>query len=340
MRRIISLICLLVPILSFASPNEELLKDIRADAPDQHVVVKGDTLWDITGKFFKKPWKWPKIWEYNKEHIKNPHWIYPGDIIYFDKLTGRLGFNKFGNGLSKLSPRIREGQSDYDHIPTIPAKDIAPFLSQPLVIDPYILESAPVIVGAREGRVMLGQRDVAFVKGIDQENGSRWQVYRPGKSFIDPDTQELLGIEAVYLGEAEVVKFAEISTTQIVEAKQEIYKGDRLVLFNGEIVDNYLPRAPEMDIDAKIISIYNGVSQAGQNSIVTLNKGARDGLEPGHVLALYHHGEETTFNGEKITLPDEQFGMLLVFRVFDKVAYGLVMETRLPVELLDLAVKP
>ncbi|MBY0576572.1 MAG: LysM peptidoglycan-binding domain-containing protein [Gallionellaceae bacterium] len=340
MRKIISLICLLLPALAFAA-QPETVPELRKDAPDLHIVTKGDTLWSISGKFFKDPWRWPYIWGANKDIIKDPHWIYPGDVIVLNRANNTLRIGQAGtNGLVKLSPKIRESYSERDAIPSIPASAIAPFLSQPLIIQEGELKEAPTLVGARAGRVTLGSGDVGFAKGLPADKGAKWQIYRPGKTLLDPDTNEVLGIEAIYLGNVEVTDFADVSTVLITKAVQEIDKGDRLVMHSGEVFSTYLPRAPAGDVLARIISIYGGVSQGGQNTLVTLNKGKRDGLESGHVLALYRKGETVKNNDEKTLLPDERYGLLFVFRVFDKVSYALVMQTKLPVELLDQAKTP
>jgi hypothetical protein len=341
MRKIISLICFLLPAMAFAA-TPEARPEIRSDAPDQHVVVKGDTLWDISAMFFKDPWKWPYIWGMNKDTIKDPHWIYPGDVIVLDRVSGtlRIGGAIPSNNVVKLSPQVRESRSEHDAIPSIPAKDIAPFLSQPLVIEEGTLKDAPTLLGAREGRVILGEGDIAFVKGLTADKGDKWQLYRPGKTFVDPDTQEVLGIEAIYLGNAEATNFGDVSTIAITRSVQEIYKGDRLVVPSGETLSTYLPRAPGSNISSRIISVYGGVSLGGQSTVITLNKGKRDGLESGHVLALYRKGETVKDNGDNVTLPDERYGLAFVFRVFDKVSYALVMQTRLPVQLLDRAQTP
>lgn len=340
MRKIISLICLLLPVLAFAA-QPETLPELRKDAPDLHIVSKGDTLWDISGKFFKDPWRWPYIWGANKDAIKDPHWIYPGDVIVLNRANRTLRIGQAGtNGLVKLSPKIRESYSEHDAIPGIPASVIAPFLSQPLIIEQGALNDAPVMVGAREGRVVLGSRDIGFARGLPADKGDKWQVYRPGKTFADPDTNEALGVEAIYLGNVEVTEFAEVSTVLVTKSVQEIYKGDRLVVHSGDAFGTYLPRAPASNISARVISVYGGVSQAGQNALVTLNKGKRDGLESGHVLALYHKGEVLKNSDEKVSLPDERYGLVFVFRVFDKVSYALVTQTKLPVQLLDQAKNP
>jgi len=344
MRKIISLICFLLPALVFAA-QPDTHPELRSDAPDRHVVVKGDTLWDISGKFFKDPWRWPYIWGMNKNTIKDPHWIYPGDVIILDRATGTLrigqpGETASGSAVVKLSPQARASRSPHDAIPSIPAHVITPFLSQPLVIEEGALKGAPRLIGAREGRVILGTHDTGFVKGLSRDKGSQWQIYRPGKTFTDPDTNEVLGIEAIYLGDAEATDFADISTVVITHSVQEINQGDHLVASSGTGASAYLPRAPEKNISARVISVYGGVSQAGQNTVITLNRGKRDGLESGHVLALYRKGEEVKHEDEKFTLPDERYGLLFVFRVFDKVSYALVMQTRLPVQLLDRAQTP
>jgi hypothetical protein len=354
MRKIISLIFFLLPVLAFAagsvSPSDIRL-NIRSDAPERHIVVKGDTLWDISGTFFKDPWRWPHIWGLNKDTIKDPHWIYPGDVIYLDRKNGTLHIGTgtgetaaSGVGMTdntvKLEPKVRVLQSSHDAISSIPANVIAPFLTRPLIVGEDELKNAPTLIGAREGRVILGNDDTAFVKNLPADKGAQWQIYRPGKTFVDPFTDEVLGIEAIYLGNAQVTHFGDVSTVTITHAVEEINAGDRLILHSEDEASNYLPRAPESKIAATVISIYGGVSQGGQNTVITLNKGARDGLEKGHVLALYHKGEVVKSDGENYTLPDERYGLVFVFRVFDKVSYGLVMETRLPVQLLDSAKNP
>jgi hypothetical protein len=357
MRKIISLIFLLLPVLALAAgpanPSDIRL-NIRGDAPDRHVVVKGDTLWDISGKFFKDPWKWPHIWGLNKETIKDPHWIYPGDVIYLDRTNGTLNFGQSGttaaaSGVSGvgetgntvvLYPKVRIDRSAHDAIPSIPSSAIAPFLTRPLIIEEDEFKNAPTIIGAREGRVILGNDDTAFVTNLPANKGDHWQIYRPGKTFVDPDTNKVLGIEAIYLGDAEVTHFAKVSTITITHAVEEINAGDHLVLHTEDETSNYLPRAPEKRISAKVISIYGGVTQGGQNSVITLNKGARDGVEKGFVLALYNKGEVVTHDGKKYTLPDERYGLVFVFRIFNKVSYALVMETKLPVQVLDSARNP
>ena len=359
---IISLICCLLPAFALADTVK-----IREDAPDRHIVVKGDTLWDISAKFFNDPWQWPQIWGLNKDTISDPHWIYPGDVIVLDRSSGTLRIGETvssGSSLdagkvdsgktdsantgsvsrstrldtTRLSPRVRVLDSEHNAILSIPGSDIGPFLTRPLIIEQDGLAKGPTIVGTYEKRVLLGRDDIAYVRGLPEDKGLVWQVYRPGKKLVDPDTREVLGYEAIYLGDAEVQKFADISTLRITKVLQEINKGDHLTYPAEEVTNNYLPRAPDSKIAAQVISIYGGVNQAGQYSVITLNKGRRDGLENGHVLALYSKGER--LKKEKITLPDVRYGMIFVFRTFEKVAYALVMQTSLPVQVLDSALTP
>jgi len=370
MRKIISLICILLPILTYA---DEVV--LRENAPDQYVVVKGDTLWDISNKFFKDPWKWPQIWGFNKDTIKDPHWIYPGNVVYLDKSNKTLHFGEVPkspstpavetalvpalppssesmvealpdaspapeSNIQKLSPRIRVLSGDHDALPSIPASAIGAFLNKPLVIETEELEGAPVIIGSVEQRALLSFGDTAFAKGIPSDKGANWQLYRPGKALIDPDTNKTLGYEAIYLGDTTVQKQSQITTLKITKSVLDIQKGDNLIQSSVGLPNNYIPRAPSNAIKGKVISIYGGVDQGGQNSIITINRGKRDGIENGHVLALYKESEVSKFKGEKYTLPALRYGLIFVFRTFDKVAYALVMEVQRPVQLLDTLETP
>jgi hypothetical protein len=343
MRKIISLICFLLPVLAFAG-QQDSPPQIRSDAPDQYTVVKGDTLWGISGKFFSDPWRWPYIWGMNKNDIKDPHWIYPGETIVLDRAHGTLSF---GNGnrtdtsdTVKLSPQIRAEDSTQNEILSIPSQAIEPFLSQPLVMDDTALAGAPTLVGLSEDRLVVSPGSVAYAKGLTEDKGKNWQVYRPGKTFIDPETGEVLGHEAIYLGAVSVRDFADVSTVVLTDAKQEINIGDRLVASSTAVAHNYLPRAPETKIAARVIAIYGGLTQAGPNAIVTLNKGSRDGLQSGHVLALASRARAVKSGEATLALPEDRYGLLFVFRVFDKVSYALVMQAHKPVQVLDQAVTP
>lgn len=342
MRRIISLICFLLPLAAIAAPSP-VAPQLRPDAPDHHVVVKGDTLWGIAGRFFQDPWRWPYLWGVNKDSIRNPHWIYPGDRIVLDRRNGVLTLApvvEVTKEIVHLSPRIRETTGEHKAIPSIPADAIEPFLSHPLVTENATDLPQPTVLGAREGRVIFGEHDTIFVAGLPQNPGRQWLLYRPGKTLTDPQSGESLGMESIYLGTAELQSGGEVSSLLVTHSVQEIYQGDRLIAPASTPIGAYIPRAPDTPIKGQIISVLGGVSQAGQNSVVVLSKGRRDGIAPGHVLALYRKGESLRNAGKAYVLPDERYGLIFVFRVFERVAYALVMETRLPVQLLDFAETP
>jgi LysM domain len=370
MRKIISLICILLPILTYVSGlayADELV--VRENAPDRYVVVRGDTLWDISNRFFKDPWKWPQIWGLNKDAIKDPHWIYPGNVIVLDPSTKTLHLGELPKSaqtpagevalvpdlpppsesvdsivsdskIQKLSPKIRVVNGEHDAIPSIPASIIGAFLSKPLVIENDEIDGAPTLIGSIEQRALLSFGDTAFATGMPDDKGPLWQLYRPGKKFIDPDTDETLGYEAIYLGDASIQKYDAITTLKITKSVLDIQKGDNLIQSTVNLSSSYIPRAPSNKIRAKVISIYGGVDQGGQNSVITLNKGTRDGLENGHVLALYKESEASKFKGETYTLPALRYGLVFVFRTFDKVSYALVMQVQRTVQLLDSVETP
>ena len=358
-KSIISLLLLAAAWLPGVGAADEV--QLAENAPDRYVVVKGDTLWGISGRFLKDPWRWPDVWGLNKDEIKNPHWIYPGDVVILD-FTGKTPrlrregdtAGSSGDGQSgewnlvttKLSPAIRKQELAALAIPTVSLKTIGPFLTQALVIGERELDGAPTLVASQENRVVLSKDDVAFTRGIVREDGSEWNIFRPGRSLIDPDTKEFLGREAVHLGDARISEFGEISTVTITKAVQEIAPGDRLVKAPPFSTLPFIPRSPGGNISARIIaSSDNSVSEIGPQSVVVINRGAREGLEVGHVLALYRDRPSVkpagaTNNAERIKLPQERYGVVMVFRVFEKVSYALVMDTTRPVNLLDVARTP
>lgn len=335
------------------------------NAPDQHVVVKGDTLWGISGKFLQNPWCWPQVWGLNRDQIKNPHWIYPGQIVYFDRATGQLrlgtptgnGNNVIVSGTNKedvrLSPQIRMESVGKDAISAIPANTIEPFLSQPLVIEEDGLKNALRIVAAQEGRVFMGKGDKAFVRG-DLKGGTSFQAFRPGTPLKDPVTQKVIAYEAVFLGTLKLDRAAKISNEAhaftVVDAVQEMGVGDRLIPVVPSPIMNYMPHPPEKLTDARIVSVYGGVTYAGQNQVVTINRGKNDGIDVGTVLQLYHFGgtvDDTDgkrgwfgLGSTKVKLPDEQYGSLFIFRTFNKISYGLIMEVTNTVQVGDVAKSP
>lgn len=306
--------------------------ELAPDAPDHHVVVSGDTLWGISAKFLKDPFRWPEIWRMNAEQVKNPHLIYPGQVVILDR-SGAEPQLKLGE-MVKLSPEVRIQMSPKE-IPAIPAQAIEPFLSQPLVIDLNQFVDAPRVVATQENRVFTGNGDTIYAAGVDPKIAA-WQVYRPGKPLIDPETNETLGVEAVYLGNVRTAGDpGETTALEITSVKEVIGRGDRLVPASRPEVMSYMPRVPEQPIDGRVINLYGGVGEGGRHSIVSISRGKRDGLEMGHVLALYRTGTTVTnrFDDQPQShmLPDVRYGLAFVFRVFDRVSYALVLDASRPV---------
>jgi hypothetical protein len=351
-KSIISLLLLLTAWMPGISAADELA--LAENAPDRYVVVKGDTLWDISARFLRDPWRWPDIWGLNKDQIKNPHWIYPGDVILLDftgmsprlRLQGVDGATDWRLMVTRLSPSIRMQDLASSAIPSIPVEAIAPFLSKPLVIGERELDASPILVAGQENRVVLSAGDTAYVKGVVYEDGTEWNIYRPGRNLVDPDTRELLGREAMYLGELKVGQFGDVSRVAITKSVLEIAPGDRLVKIVPTPMLPFIPRAPSKSIKGKVIAAPNSsVTEIGPQMVVVLNRGARDGLETGNVLVLYRNlpmvrPAGATDPKERIKLPAERYGVVFVFRVFEKVSYALVMHTTRPVNLFDAVQTP
>ncbi|HEX8986592.1 MAG TPA: LysM peptidoglycan-binding domain-containing protein [Rhodocyclaceae bacterium] len=342
MRRIISalLVCFSTTLLAQDKPLE-----LAPDAPDRHIVVPGDTLWGISSMFLKDPYRWPEIWRLNKEDIKNPHRIYPGQVVILDR-SGDRPLLKIGK-LVKAEPKVYVDQKS-QAIPAIPQKAIEPFLSRPLVVDEHTLDGAARIVAFRGNRITVGAGDVVYAT---QAKGDvkQWQIFRPGQPLLDPDAvaedkKEVLGYEAAYLGTARLVKAGEPATLEVTTAKEEIAANDYLLPAPPTDIMSYVPHAPAKPVSGKIVKLYGGVGEGGKLSIVSISRGAQDGLELGNVLAIYRSGLPVSNlyddKHETHTLPEERFGLVFVFRVFDRISYGLVMDAPRPVREGDTVRNP
>ena len=342
------------------------LSELSPNAPESHTVVRGDTLWDISKLFLRSPWRWPELWGMNLEQIKNPHLIYPGQVLYLVKVgdramlrvgqpVGGAAGEPVGNTV-KLSPRVRADTLDNGAIPAIPLHLIGPFLNEAVVFSTDELATAPRIVASQEGRVLMSRGETAYVRG-DLKGNRDFRVFRDSTPLTDPDTGEVLGFEARYVGTAEFVRDGGVQGTldgksaQIVPAtfrmttvRQEAGVGDRLAPVPPRDYAAYVPHAPAQALKGRIISIYGEAISAGQNQIITLNRGARDGVERGHVMALWRDGAMAVDNTDSarplMKLPDERIGTLFVFRVFDRVSYALILQSEDPVKPGDRFSQP
>ena len=340
---------------------------LKQDAPDRYTVVQGDTLWGISQRYTDSPWRWPELWNLNKEQIRNPHLIYPGYVILLDRARGQLSIGGTGGtggtggsgggarGASdmnsvKLGPRGRTESLARQEIPSIPASAIEPFLSRPLAIEPDGLDKAPTIIATQGDRVLLASGNSAYVRGMAAAKDDTWYVYRRGEALVDPDTNQTLAYEAIYLATAQLTRPGEPATVRLTSSVLEVGAGDKLVAAGRPQIVNYAPHAPANQIKGRIISVYGSVGrvgEAGPQSIVSLNRGKANGVEVGHVLALYALGgsvrDTTKDKSEKdstIVLPDERAGLVFVFRVFERISYALVMNITRPIGPLDVVQTP
>ena len=338
------------------------LAELAPNAPDQHTVQAGDTLWDISKLFLKSPWRWPELWGMNREQIRNPHLIYPGQVLLLVKVDGRARL-QLAQGVSgstpgdtiKLRPQMRIAGLDSNAITAIPLHLIQPFLTDAVVFDTDVLATAPRIVAAQEGHVVLGRGELAYARG-DFGSATDFRVFRNSRALRDPATNEILGFEAPYVGTAELIRQGENrtrpdgkveivpATMQIQQVKQEVGIGDRLAPAPPRNLERYVPHAPDQPLAGQIASVYGEALNAGQNQIVALNRGKRDGVERGHVLALWRDGDavidKTAGRGQAIKLPDERHGVLFVFEVYERVSYALIISVKEPVRPGDRFTQP
>jgi nucleoid-associated protein YgaU len=353
------------------------LSDLAADAPDIYTVKPGDTLWAISKIFLKTPWRWPELWGMNLTEIKNPHLIYPGQVLVLERKNGmatlrvateQSGTPEAAGNTVRVSPRTRyEALSDLG-LPTLRSSTIEPFLAEPVVVDETTLNQAPRIVSTQEGRVLLTRGNRAYARGPadaplmdDQARQKQYRVFRNATPLKDPGTGEVLGYEAQYVGKATLIRgetTAQVenpgkaestaivpATIDIIAAKEEMRVGDRLLPEPPRQLQAYIPRAPSGTVAGRIVSVYgSAVANVAQNQVVAINRGTRDGMEVGHVLAILKDGEriidKTDSNRPLMKLPNERNGLLMVFRTFDRVSYALILEITDGVRVGDRLVNP
>lgn len=352
------------------------LSELAPNAPDSYTVKSGDTLWAISGMFLKTPWRWPELWGMNIEQVRNPHRIWPGQTLYLEKLNGmaRLRMGEAPTGMPtetvRVSPRTRISDLADPTIPTLPPHVIEPFLNEAIIVGENDLDRAPRIVAAPDTRVMITRGDRAYVRGrngsplveTDPRRTDTFRVFRNVVPLRDPLTSAILGYEARYLGKAELVRGETVqpvrmpngetaptvipASIDVVAAREEMRIGDRLLPEPPRVFSSYVPRAPALEVDGSIVSVYgDAVAMVGPNQVVTISRGAADGIENGHVLAILKAGrriDDRSQAGERaiIKVPDERSGLLMVFRTFDRISYALVLEISDSVQVGDRVVNP
>ena len=349
------------PMMIVEQPEPELAPEpapevessiVTPDYPERYVVVKGDTLWDISKRFLKNPWLWPSVWHINPG-IRNPHLIYPGDIIVmymvdgkpYITLDGQAGMSPSGTpavekmpreikpGLKvvKLSPSSRIS-GIHKAISTIPMNAIRPFLDRPRVVTEDQLDDAPYIVSSYEEHLISGTGNRVYAMNVETPLAA-YNIVRPGKEYVDPESGDVLGYEAIYLADARLLKVDEDkpATLVITKALREVLNNDVLIPYEQrDQMFQFTPRSPQEKVKGQIMSVFNGVSQIGQHMVVVLNRGEEDGLAPGHVLAVLQKGAEVhdsqAFLFSSVELPDERAGIMMVFKTYKNLSYALIME--------------
>ena len=365
---------------------------LRSDHPQTYTVQKGDTLWDIAGRFLTKPWQWPDIWHVNPQ-IQNPNLIYPGDVIALEYIDGKPGLKVTDRNIT-LSPSIQE-TAHVDAIHAIPLNAIQPFLSRPRVVTENQIEGSAYIVGSLDDHLTFGAGARVYVRNLGQPSTNKYSIFRKGGVYRDPETHAILGYEADHVGDAIIEKLGDPATVQITRSNKEVVNGDRLLPQEFDELPEFVPHAPPTEIAGKIISSMGGISQISQHQVVVLNRGAKDGLQPGHVLAIFQQGKiakdvigsdiadrnadagyeraarvgpsgtgrliQSVINDVRgldrsfrdfvgtprkgssavlVRMPEERAGELIVFRAFDNISYGLVVNIQRPVYVLDSVRNP
>jgi len=319
--------------------------ELNPNHPTRYVVVKGDTLWDISARFLKDPWKWPEIWEINPE-IENPHLIYPGDVITLEFENGRpvLRVSR-GHPTVKLSPQIHSTPVQ-QAIPTIPLNAIQQFLTQPRVLSKEEADAAPYVVASEEDRLVSGQGNEVYARGISSPSSSAYTIVHIGKAYRSPRLKnKVLGYEAIEVAQAHLEKTGDPSTLRITKSKREVLVGDRLIPTSSQTMldQNFVPHPPAQGVEGEIISVVDGVSRIGQFQIVVLALGTRNGVAAGNVFAVLQSGEsvrDVVAHKGRVTLPDERAGTVLVFRSFDRLSYAMVMNAEKDMRVYDAVRSP
>jgi hypothetical protein len=342
------------PIPASPEPDVPAASPIREGVPDRYVVKKGDTLWDISNHFLHDPWLWPEVW-YVNPNIRNPHLIYPGDVISLTWQDGKPRLTLEGAegeppppppttnlNTVKLSPRARV-EKLRRAIDTIPKSAIGAFLNRPFILDNQTLENAPFIVSNYGDYIISGVGAKIYARPILDSSIINFSIVRKGRKYIDPDSGEFLGYEAINLGKARLLKLGDPATLKVTVAYKEILKGDVLIPVESEEVDlNFFPRAPDRDVAGRIISVAEGVQKIGQYDVVVINKGTDAGLLPGHVLEIHQQGAlvRSPRGRYKVRLPEERAGLLMVFKPYKEISYALVMEAFTDLSVNDYVYSP
>ena len=309
--------------------------------PNEYVVQVGDTLWDIAGTFLKDPWFWPEIWYINPE-IENPHLIYPGDVLGLVYIDGQARITNVRASTYRMSPQARVTPLS-QAVTSIPFEDVAAFLSSGIVLEKSQADALPYILETRGDHLIASAGNEVYVRGLDDAVPSaRFNIVHIGEQMVDPDDDHVIGYHGVMIGEGSLRRTGDPATVALTSTKQEAKMGDRLLPASVDVPLNFFPRSPSSNIDGRIIHVVGGVTQIGQYQVVVMNRGSNNGLSVGDVLSVFQAGQvvEDRFRGGEVKLPDEQAGTIMVFKTYDRISYGLVMEATDAIHIHDAIRNP
>ena len=332
---------------------------LAAGAPNEYVVQEGDTLWDIASTFLRDPWYWPEVWYLNPQ-VENPHLIYPGDtlaIVYIGgerrvQLISRgpdgevLSRTEDGLKIVKINPRVRTQSIDAT-IPSIPIEDIRHMLERPLIVDEATLDNSAYVLSSLDNHLVNSINDKLYVRKLDTTTGiGRYHIYRPDRAIYDPITNELLGYQALYVGESALLLKGDPASVRVTNSEREILRDDRVMpMDNTNFERDFFPKPPSTEVSGSIVALLDAISKSGAFQTIAINLGNRDGLETGNILRIRRAGDIVPDKTEEdpqftVKLPDESIGMAMVIRSFEKMSYALIMEADMPISLNDYVESP
>ena len=313
---------------------------LAEDAPDEYVVQVGDTLWDIAATFLKDPWYWPEIWYVNPQ-VENPHLIYPGDVLALIYVDGvQRVTNQVGSSF-RLSPQARATPLT-EAITSVSYESVSAFLSRGVVIEKSEVGSLPYLVATKGDHLIAAAGNTVYVRGTGAQPGERFNIVHIGDKLIDPENNRFIGYQGIEIGEGTIRRSGDPATMALTSSKREAIQGDRLIPTSVEIPLNFFPKAPSSNIDGQIIDVVGGVTQIGQYQVIIINRGSNDGLSVGDVLSVWQRGPTVhdRVEGGSVRLPDEQAGIAMIFKVYDQIGYGLVMEATQALHTKDFVRNP
>ena len=342
---------------STAAPPSEAVTGgmvLNPNAPESYDVKRGDTLWGISKVFLRDPWYWPEIWQVNPQ-VHNPHLIYPGDTLRLVYVQGRPTIMLQRGDAARVVPHIRS-QPLEGAITAIPYASVAAFMSKPSVLAREQVKDAPYVLSTRDMHVIMAEGDTLYARGFagPVEVGTHYNVVLVGDPLCDPDDgNRIVGYDGIFTGAGHVTRVGDPATLIMTESARETEAGNKLFAGGVDVPLDFIPSAPKVRTDGRIMAVSNGVTIIGQYEVVVINRGAGDGLAPGNVLAVFHAGDlvrdtvnrgflngMTRLHAPKVRLPDERIGTFMVFKTFDHMSYGLIMEATNVIRVTDLVENP